>query len=128
MRVLLLLMLLLTIIADDVADAYCDCPQMQIDSVLEDDDDDEHRHHHHPHHECQHDDSTQDTQGGGLLQTSCCKDCCNHHHHGLYWVSISARNLFHPNFEHLRIFPEDEHILKQDLVEPPFRPPCAEAA
>jgi len=132
MRVLLLLVLLLTIVADDVADAYCYNPQTPINAILEDDDDDDddehHPHHHHPHHECQHENSTQDTQEGGLLQTHCQKHCGNHYQHGLYWVSISARNFLHPRFVQLQIFPEDDNILKQDFIDSPFRPPRVEAA
>ena len=127
MRVLLLLMLMFLIVADDMADAYCLCPVTAINSVLEDDDDDEYRHHHHPHHKCQHEESTQAAHFWVLQQASCHKHCC-HHHHEHYWVSIGSCNLFAPDFEHLRIFPEDDDFLAEDLMELPFRPPAMASA
>lgn len=126
MRVLLLLVLLLTIIADDVADAYCNCPLTTINSVLDDDDDDEHRHHHRPHHECQHEESPHIIHLDGPPQTHHKHGCCCHHH-GPYWVSISARNLSDLDYHCLHVLPENDEFPVQGLVEPPFRPPMSKA-
>jgi len=127
MRVLLLLVLIFSILADVVANAYCICPMTMNSSVLDDDDDDEHRHHHRPHHECQHEDSTQATHLGELPQTPH-EHHCGCHHHGPYWVSTGSRNLSDLRFQYLQIFPGGDHFPAEDLVEPPFRPPMSKAA
>lgn len=127
MRVLLLLVLILAIIAAGVAEAYCFCPMTTINSVLEDDDDDEHRHHHRPHHKRQHEESSHDFPADGQSQEYHHNQCCCHHARTT-WVPIGSRNLFFPKFELLQILPENEQFYQEDLIEPPFRPPCAMAA
>ncbi|MBX9726631.1 MAG: hypothetical protein K2X09_05135, partial [Rickettsiales bacterium] len=102
---------------------YCCCTVTTINSMLDDDDDDDDRHHHHLHHKCQHEELTQATHFGVSQQASCHKHCC-HHHHEYYWVSIGSCNLFAPRFKSLRIFPEDDDIPAEDLMEQPFRPPA----
>ena len=129
MRLLLFLMLMLSIIADDAADSYL-CfgqPQSTINSMLEDDDDDDSRHHHRHHCECQHEDDTQATQAGKQLQTSHHKHCNCQFHDGLYWVPSITHNLFPPNFEKLRFFPEDDRNMPEDIVYLPLRPPMLAA-
>jgi hypothetical protein len=127
MRVLVLLVLILSIIVNDVADAYCICPMTPIDSVLEDDDDDKHRHHHRPHHDSQHEESPHDFPTKGQSQEHHHKQCCCHHVRA-EWVPIGFRNLFFLGFELLQIPPENEQFYQEVLIEPPFRPPCAKAA
>ena len=130
MRVLLLLVLMLSILADDAADSYL-CfsqPTTTINSILEDDDDDDERHHHRSHCECQHEDDTQATQAGKQLQTSHHKHCNCQFHHGLYWVPISAHNLLPPNCIYLRLTPANDRFVVEDFDEGPFRPPMRIAA
>ena len=129
MKVLLLLMLLLSIVADDAADSYL-CfgqPQLALNSILDDDDDDDSRHHHRLHCECQHEGNAQTTHAGKHLQKPHQKHCICQIHHELYWVPSSAHNPFPRNFELLRFFPEDDRFVPEDIMYLPLRPPMIAA-
>lgn len=121
MRLLLLLVLVVSIVAGEMAEASCSC-QQPVDFALVDSDDDEYRHHHRLHHECQHKGQTPDRHSDCHPQQPFHKHCsCQHH--GPYWISISSRNLSPPLVKKTSIEADDDAFMAQTRIDPPFRPP-----